>query len=161
MSLRRPSSHLLHLFPPTTTFISSKIRLDSQTNDPNIYTQIGNQNHTAHLFPNFPNFRFQSKSNKMTKNKHSTPNTTPPPRPFPQQQPPRTYAQAATPPPNPSPPPAAPYHQSTWRFYMDQNPWTQQNATDTPAAAVVPNTQTELPLPPKPSHPAWKNRCYM
>lgn len=58
--------------------------------------------------------------------------------------------------------PAAPWHQSAWRFYMDQNPWTfaapidaSPNSPDT-----NPNPQSPLPLPPNPTHPRWINRCY-
>lgn len=45
---------------------------------------------------------------------------------------------------------------------MDQNPWTNHTPTENPNPNPISNTnQPDLPLPPNPSHPAWKNRCYM
>ncbi|KAF3333369.1 hypothetical protein FCM35_KLT01060 [Carex littledalei] len=91
-----------------------------------------------------------------------------PPTVFP--NPGRSYAQVVV--PAAIPQVASPYHQSTWRFYMDHNPWTTPPPQSGPNLPLPPNplssgpnplnsaSHPALPLPPNPTAPEWRNRCY-
>lgn len=149
----RPNSLLLNLFPTPIPSLATKLS-PSLTYNPSF------QNLQSHppKFP-LPNQSF-NKYTTMAKNRqlnllhrnqpHPTRNT---PNPG------RSYAQVTTPPPNL--PVVAPYHQSTWRFFMDHNPWTTQAAaSNSNLHHQTADDQPTLRLPPNPNHQEWKNRCY-